>query len=165
MKAINTAFPIAEGRESAKYKAMRARVYTNASEDRNDPYLTMHLLEYEIIVTDFETVRNEYVKMKAAIADSREPVSLPIPSTEYHRCILDEAHRIRNGVATTVTAAAVNAIRSTYRIAMTGTPSNNEYTNVRGIIEFLRVPPWNDQRLFISSFIKKPRDRDDRNAV
>ncbi|EON69560.1 hypothetical protein W97_08820 [Coniosporium apollinis CBS 100218] len=132
----------------------------------------MDLLEYEIIVTDFETVRNEYVKTKAAIADSREQVSLPILSTEYHRCVLDEAHRIRNGSAITITAAAINKIRSTYRIAMTGTPFNNEYTDVHGLIEFLRIPPWNNQQLFISSFMKKPNGQRDvklldgpRNAI
>lgn len=193
MSTVRKAFPIVEGRESEKYCAMRARVYTNASH-RSDPNIALQLQDSEIIITDYETVRSEFSRWKAWCDDwellrrgkrykrggkegetvriSTERICLPILAGEYHRCVLDEAHRIRNGVAATTTAAAVHAIRATYRIAVTGTPFNNDYTDVRGILEFLRIPPWDNRVFFRSTFMKKLRGARDvkkldevRNAI
>lgn len=52
---------MAEGRESEKYRAVWARVYTNAS-DKSDPNIALQLQDYEIIITDYETVRSEFNK-------------------------------------------------------------------------------------------------------
>jgi SNF2 family DNA or RNA helicase len=54
---------------------------------------------------------------------------------DWHCIILDEAQAIKN--ATTISSRASRALKSTYRIAMTGTPVENQSVDLWSIMEFL----------------------------
>src|SRR5690606_16972331 len=54
---------------------------------------------------------------------------------EWHVIVLDEAQAIKN--ATTVSSRASRALKSKYRVAMTGTPVENLATDLWSIMEFL----------------------------
>lgn len=54
---------------------------------------------------------------------------------EWHIVILDEAQAIKN--ATTISSRASRALKARYRIAMTGTPVENQSTDLWSIMEFL----------------------------
>ncbi len=54
---------------------------------------------------------------------------------EWHAIILDEAQAIKN--ATTISSRASRALKSTYRVAMTGTPVENQSVDLWSVMEFL----------------------------
>jgi SNF2 family DNA or RNA helicase len=54
---------------------------------------------------------------------------------EWHCIILDEAQAIKN--ATTISSRASRALKSTYRVAMTGTPVENQSVDLWSVMEFL----------------------------
>ena len=60
--------------------------------------------------------------------------------------VLDEAHLVSN--LKTKISAAVCALPGLYRLPMTGTPLQNEYTDIQGMLAFMRVKPWSDLNLF-----------------
>ncbi len=54
---------------------------------------------------------------------------------DWHMIILDEAQAIKN--ASTISSRASRALKSKYRVAMTGTPVENQSTDLWSIMEFL----------------------------
>ena len=62
----------------------------------------------------------------------REP---KLREREWHTVVLDEAQAVKN--ATTLSARCARALRSKYRIAMTGTPVENQATDLWSLMEFL----------------------------
>ena len=54
---------------------------------------------------------------------------------EWHAIILDEAQAIKN--ATTISSRASRALKSNYRVAMTGTPVENQSVDLWSVMEFL----------------------------
>jgi superfamily II DNA or RNA helicase len=62
----------------------------------------------------------------------REPL---LREREWHTVILDEAQAIKN--STTLSARAARALKAKYRIAMTGTPVENQATDLWSLMEFL----------------------------
>jgi SNF2 family DNA or RNA helicase len=54
---------------------------------------------------------------------------------EWHVVVLDEAQAIKN--ATTISARASRSLKAAYRVAMTGTPIENQSTDLWSIMEFL----------------------------
>ncbi|KAH7410496.1 P-loop containing nucleoside triphosphate hydrolase protein, partial [Phaeosphaeria sp. MPI-PUGE-AT-0046c] len=46
-------------------------------------------------------------------------------------------------------------VQAEYRVAMTGTPLLNEYTDVHGLLKFLRIEPWDRLRIFKDYFLSK----------
>jgi len=75
--------------------------------------------EADIILTTYGLLQRE-----AALRDR-----------EWHCIILDEAQAIKN--ATTISSRASRALKSVYRIAMTGTPVENQSVDLWSIMEFL----------------------------
>lgn len=62
----------------------------------------------------------------------REPA---LREREWHTVVLDEAQAIKN--ASTISSRASRALKSTFRIAMTGTPVENQATDLWSLMEFL----------------------------
>lgn len=62
----------------------------------------------------------------------REPA---LREREWHVAMLDEAQAIKN--ASTISSRASRALKAKYRIAMTGTPVENQATDLWSIMEFL----------------------------
>ncbi|CAL8469222.1 g8763 [Coccomyxa elongata] len=91
---------------------------------------------HDVIVTTYQTMANECdAAPKGALFRVR-----------WHRCILDEAHLIRNGRTQAAKAAAeINAAR---RWCLTGTPIINAATDVHMLFVFLQHMPFNNAETF-----------------
>ncbi len=77
-------------------------------------------LKYDIVITSYDLMRRDiehYEKL------------------EFHYCILDEAHFIKNHL--TQNAKSVKRIRSEVRFALTGTPIENSLSDLWSIFDFI----------------------------
>lgn len=86
---------------------------------------------------------------------------IPLLVMNWGRVVLEEAHHIRN--ADTSQAKATYQLLGAKRIAVTGTPFQNEYSDIRSIFTFLRLMPWADRsKLFWSIlFTSHKREHED----
>lgn len=70
----------------------------------------------------------------------------------FHRVILDEAQLISN--YKTQRFQAIQALQSTYRWALSGTPIQNGLEDLIAFLMFLKFEPWNVPKKFISTVVK-----------
>ncbi|BDA45031.1 Helicase-like transcription factor [Coccomyxa sp. Obi] len=91
---------------------------------------------YDVIVTTYQTMANE--------CDAAPQGALF--RVRWHRCILDEAHLIRNG--RTQAAKAATEIKAARRWCLTGTPIINAATDVHMLFVFLQHAPFNNAETF-----------------
>ncbi|KAF1984085.1 hypothetical protein K402DRAFT_456084 [Aulographum hederae CBS 113979] len=139
---------------------------------------------YHVVVTTYDVIRNEFrldqqlfhdfrLRQEGATTepcgDSTRPLlqrrqNLPLLVTDFYRVVLDEGHHIRND--STTLSRACKSIRAQKRGIMTGTPFNNEYTDIRSLYEFLQYSPWHNRSFFRPSFLlKQPRTSARETAV
>ncbi|KAF2090960.1 hypothetical protein K490DRAFT_19676, partial [Saccharata proteae CBS 121410] len=122
------------------------------------------LSEYDVILTNYETVRQEWSNSQdgkgyhASERDARvkkngkkatpieKQLSLLGNECEWYRVILDEAHQIKNHEAGRSKAAC--ALKATYRLCLTGTPIQGNISELYGLIKFLRIKPYDDFKMF-----------------
>ena len=64
----------------------------------------------------------------------------PLHGVEWHRVVLDEAHRIKAWSSSTSYAA--NALAARFRWCLTGTPLQNRLGDLYSMLRFLRWRPW-----------------------
>ncbi len=103
--------------ESAKFTpAMKALDYTGGDRKKH----TEHLQDYDLIVTTYGTLRQDV---------------LDLLETKFSTVILDEAQAIKN--PTSQAAKACRLIRADHRLAITGTPVENNLDELWSIFEFL----------------------------
>ena len=113
--------------------------------------------KYDVVVTSYETLQVEhkrYLDVENAFwdlqqgkpGDGSRPYLPLIAHKGWHRLVLDEAHKIRS--LDKSFALAVQQIKATRRIAITGSPFNNSYMDLCSLFRFLRLEPWNDASLF-----------------
>ena len=76
--------------------------------------------EFDVILTTYGVLRNEIDEFK---------------KIKFHYCIIDEAQNIKNPLAQT--AKAVKEINSTMRVALTGTPIENNLIELWSIFDFI----------------------------
>ena len=110
---------------------------------------------YDIAITSFQTVVSEYRK--------HCPTPSLLFSTVWHRIVLDEAHTIRN--QNTVTAKAVFELKAAYRWAVTGTPLQNRLSDFSSLLQFLRVYPYSDRKVFEADIINVWKREDEALAL
>ena len=67
---------------------------------------------------------------------------------QWYRVILDEAHLIKN--TGTLLARSAYALKSKYRLCMTGTPLINGVNDAFSLVKFLRIRPYSDWNHFRS---------------
>lgn len=103
--------------EAAKFTpAMRVLEHTDVN--RTKP--GAHFEDYDIVITTYGILRRD----AAAIKD-----------IEFNYCILDESQAIKN--ANTSVAKAVRLVRSHHRLALSGTPIENNLGELWSLFEFL----------------------------
>lgn len=121
---------------------------------------TTNFSQYDIIITTFETLVSENKKQQDP--KSTKCCKDTIFSFFWHRIVLDEgtwhndteslmliycpAHTIRN--RSTAMARAACTVRATSRWAITGTPIQNRVTDFSSLLEFLKVHPFSDPKIF-----------------
>ncbi len=79
-----------------------------------------HIHDYHLVVTTYGTLRRDITKLK---------------NINFDYVILDEAQAIKN--STSQAAKAVRVVNSNYRLAMTGTPVENNIGELWSLFEFL----------------------------
>lgn len=141
------------------------------------------MLNFDIVLTTYETIAREYAPIQTALddwpnvrmgetnkivkpgkrkgsKDEFKTVSLQTTRAHsklytmcWHRVVLDEAHRIRN-IDTGVSKAACS-LQARVRGYITGTPMQNDYSDIYALARFLHLEPWNRSDIFHQCFIHK----------
>ncbi|KAL8755091.1 MAG: hypothetical protein Q9199_003880 [Rusavskia elegans] len=121
------------------------------------------LKTYDVVLTTFGTLSSE-VKRKAIIDQAKRtnpnwrPITkadrLPLLGDEckWYRVIIDEAQCIKN--RNTKAALGACALRSQTRFAMSGTPMQNNITELYSLIRFLHIKPYSDFNKFSIDFAR-----------
>jgi len=60
--------------------------------------------------------------------------------------VLDEAARISNSQSQS--AQAIYNLQAIHKLALTGTPLQNDYTDLQGLMKFLGIEPWKSPDIF-----------------
>ena len=95
--------------------------------------------QYDLIITTYTTVAAELNPSRAA----RKPKSRsPFDTINFFRIVLDEAHAIRE--PSTVQNAAICALSSQRRWAVTGTPIQNKLEDFGSLLKFIRLSPFDN---------------------
>lgn len=121
------------------------------------------LNSYDIVLTTYGKLAAEY-KRKTQFEDRKaidrnaqlrpsERLVLLDDRSRFHRIIVDEAQNIKNH--NTKSAMGALYLQATYRLCMTGTPMMNSVAELYSLIRFLRIPPYNSQEQFNTTF-KRP---------
>ncbi|KAI3340027.1 hypothetical protein F4824DRAFT_487519 [Ustulina deusta] len=102
------------------------------------------LLSYDIVLTTYGTLAHEWKQ----IYERRKTAGAVLLASHaiFHRIILDEAHNVKN--RNSQASRAVDCLRSTYRLCMTGTPLMNRLDELYPLIRFLRIAPYREWENF-----------------
>ena len=121
------------------------------------------LSNYDVVLTTFGTLASEHKKWakmtERMIANpgsrrqKEETFSLIDKDCLWYRIIVDEAQCIKN--KNTKAAQGAHALKSLYRLCMSGTPMMNNIGELHSLIHFLRIQPYNDLEKF-NREIKRP---------
>jgi SNF2 family DNA or RNA helicase len=130
-----------------------------------------NLREYDVVLTTYGLIASELKrKLKWDEKLRIHPDSRPSGKEDYqpilgstckwYRVILDEAQAIKNKA----TKAAIGAsfIQSEYRWCMSGTPMQNNVTELYSLIHFLRIKPYNESEKFSRDFTRPLKSTDNR---
>lgn len=138
------------------------------------------LARYDAIMISYQTLAIEYKKHWPAKLEGDQANNLPpVPqltalnslkeSNEYwspfysdeanfYRVILDEGQNIKN--KNTQAAKACCSLNATYRWVLSGTPIQNNMTELYSLIRFLRIPPYHREERFSADIGRKLKNTD-----
>ena len=113
------------------------------------------LRKFDLVLTSYETLRIEHSRHEKLLARQEEGESDPssgdscvslseerttLFKIEWGRVVLDEAHRIR--AQRNKTTKACYALSAKYRWCLTGTPIQNQMSDVQPLLRFLQFRPY-----------------------
>ncbi|CAN9151581.1 unnamed protein product [Alternaria sp. RS040] len=117
----------------------------------------------DVVITTNETLRSDYDEEQASATSFRRSHSRPFLCRSpllvvYWRGVFfDEAHRMDN--ATTGIAKAANSLRVSVWLPMTGTPLQNEYSDLRSMAQLLDIKPLCYPQFFSQHFMLPPSNK------
>ncbi|RME57318.1 MAG: DEAD/DEAH box helicase, partial [Candidatus Dadabacteria bacterium] len=129
----------------AKRFVPNLKVLVFAGKDREEMFEALH--NYDLVITSYALLR-------------RDKVLLSSISWEY--VILDEAQHIKN--YQTTTARVVKALTARYRLALSGTPTENRPLELWSLFDFL-MPGYLGSRLVFQQTVEKPLLEDGENSA
>lgn len=116
-------------------KNIRPIIYTGSRTDRDRLFRT--LTKYDAVIMSYDILRNDI--------DSLNQI-------DWHYCILDEGHIIKNGK--TKLTQAVKTIRSVHRLILSGTPIQNNVLELWSLFDFLMPGFLGSEKAFNNRFGK-----------
>ncbi|CDS12831.1 hypothetical protein LRAMOSA05015 [Lichtheimia ramosa] len=114
---------------------------------------TLLLLEqpcFRVVIATYDRLRSEFRNRQIS------GVSSPLIDMDWHRVILDESNKIRS--MKSMVTEAVLSLRAKYRWCMTGTPLQNELSELFPLFAFLEIRINPQQKMnvdYISGLLKK----------
>ncbi|CAN9407321.1 unnamed protein product [Alternaria alternata] len=109
-----------------------------------------------VLLTTYQTVSADWKKWKCS-------GTTILFSVQWRRIILDEAHLIRN--TKTQMARAICDLESTSRWAVTGTPIQNNLSDLSALLKFVRAFPYDDPKRFTMDISLLWKSGEDEEAV
>ncbi|KPV76382.1 uncharacterized protein RHOBADRAFT_52398 [Rhodotorula graminis WP1] len=115
--------------------ALRCVIYTGPRADRDR--LLRNLRKYDAVILSYDVARND--------VDVLSPV-------DWHYCILDEGHVIKNGK--TKLTQAVKSLKAIHRLILSGTPIQNNVLELWSLFDFLMPGFLGSEKAFNDRFGK-----------
>ncbi|KAM0754707.1 hypothetical protein T439DRAFT_368083, partial [Meredithblackwellia eburnea MCA 4105] len=114
---------------------LRPVIYTGNKSEREQ--LLAKIRQYDVVIISYDILRNDI-----------ESLGL----IDWHYCILDEGHIIKNGK--TKLTKAVKSVRSVYRLILSGTPIQNNVLELWSLFDFLMPGFLGSEKSFNERFGK-----------
>ncbi|CAN9141033.1 unnamed protein product [Alternaria alternata] len=124
------------------------------------PYTPESLSKADVVVTSNETLRSDHEDAEASETSFRRPHSQqflgrsPLLAIYWLGVFFDEAHRMNN--ENTGIAKAAKRLRALTWLPITGTPLQNEYSDIRSMAQLLNVRPLCIPHFFSQYFMLAP---------
>jgi SNF2 family DNA or RNA helicase len=140
--------------ELNKLHEPKLSVVTYVGKDREIEFDEKVFMKADIVITTEAILRMEYSRGQGAWETLRRtqalhviPVRIPLMTTKWGRLICDEAHNIFRKRSSLRHKAACQ-VEADFRIGLSGTPFQNEYWSLYGMLRFFRFSPWDDEATF-----------------
>lgn len=97
------------------------------------------LSQYDIVLTTYATVENEWRRQQSGFKRKGETVkqSSTLHAVQWGRIVLDEAHNVKDRSCST--ARAVFGLQAIYKWSLTGTPLQNRVGELYSLVKFLQI--------------------------
>ncbi|KAH9881076.1 hypothetical protein J1614_001569 [Plenodomus biglobosus] len=141
------------------------KVYHGGSqEDRSTQHTMQSLAEADVVLSTYETLRSDGDEMKAAIMSSERIARaphlghFPLLVVHWRVIVFEEAHKLCN--SDTGNNRAASHLKSLWNLAITGTSFQNDYTDIRSIMNIVKPEPQPQFDMFDMYFLlaRKPVD-------
>jgi SNF2 family DNA or RNA helicase len=103
---------------------------------------------FQILLSTYATIRRDVDEFK---------------EMEFLYIILDESQNVKN--LSTQTAAAVLSLKSQYRLAMSGTPVENNLSELYSLFRFLNPAFFGPEKLFVQRYLRPIQDDNDEESL
>jgi len=107
---------------------------------------------YDVVLTTYATLQSETIVSSGSEAWTPTQQISPLHLQQWHRVILDEAHAIKNKRSLTSKAACL--LRAPIRWCLTGTPIQNNLSELQALVKFLRLTPMDDEGIWKSLILR-----------
>jgi TATA-binding protein-associated factor len=115
--------------------ALRPIIYTGSRAERDR--IAKSLKKYDVVIISYDVLRNDIDTLA---------------QQDWHYCILDEGHIIKNGK--TKLSKAVKTVRAIHRLILSGTPIQNNVLELWSLFDFLMPGFLGSEKIFNERFGK-----------